>query len=206
MRDGWWILRLHVKTLIQPEIPVDTMIRRMARVYAKARVQVRLASVESLNLPALLDVNVGASDGTMTPDLEKLYACRQSASSLEPLVYLVRSLIPPADGCSTHPPNVPAVVISQRATEWTLAHEIGHLLGLAHVGDDHNLMTGNGTENITNPPPILVPEQADRMRASPFVQRMTAVAPKTRNRRVRMQRNKKTRKRRISRHPAFKSV
>ncbi len=185
MRDGWWILRLHVKTLIQPQVPVDTMVRRMAQVYATAHVRVRLASVESLNLPVLLDANVGASDGTMTPDLEKLYACRQSASPLEPVAYLVRSLIPSADGCSTHPPNVPAVVISQQATKWTLAHEIGHLLALAHVDDDHNLMTGNGTENITNPPPILVSEQTERMHASPFVQRMT-VASKTQIRRVKM--------------------
>jgi len=94
---------------------------------------------------------------------------------LEPVAYVVRSITPPADGCSTHPTGIPAIVISQLATEWTLAHEIGHLLGLSHVDDDHNLMTGIGTENITNPPPILSPEQADQMHASPFVQGMSVV-------------------------------
>jgi hypothetical protein len=205
MRNGWRILRLHVKTLIQPQIPVAAMVRRIAQVYATARVHVRLAGVESLNLPALLDVNVGASDGTMTPDLEQLYVRRQPASSLEPVVYLVRSLIPPADGCSTCPPNIPAVVISQRATEWTLAHEIGHLLGLAHVDDDHNLMTGNGTENITNPPPVLAPAQAKRIHASPLIQRLKA-ALKTQSRRVKTRKNKKARRRHVPKRPAFKSL
>jgi hypothetical protein len=175
MGDDWWVLRLHVKTLVEPQVGVDTMVSCMAQVYATARVRVSIVSIGPLILPELLDVQVGACDGTMTPDLDKLYAYRQPALPSEPVAYVVRSLNPPTDGCSTHPTNVPAIVISQLATEWTLAHEIGHLLGLSHVDDDHNLMTGDGTENIINPPPILTPEQADQMHASPFVQGMSDI-------------------------------
>jgi hypothetical protein len=28
--------------------------------------------------------------------------------------------------------------------------------GLAHVNDNNRLMTGNGTDNITNPPPAII--------------------------------------------------
>ena len=42
------------------------------------------------------------------------------------------------------------------ATQWTFAHEVGHVLGFFHVNNNDRLMTGNGTSNITNPPPDLV--------------------------------------------------
>jgi hypothetical protein len=40
------------------------------------------------------------------------------------------------------------------------------VLGLAHVNDNNRLMTGNGTANITNLPPDLVPQEVITMRAS----------------------------------------
>ena len=48
------------------------------------------------------------------------------------------------------------------------AAEIGHVLGLSHVNDNNRLMTGNGTANITNPPPDLIATECNTMRASPF--------------------------------------
>ena len=44
----------------------------------------------------------------------------------------------------------------QSPTQWTIAHEIGHVLDLIHVNNNDLLMTGNGTANITDPPPDLV--------------------------------------------------
>jgi hypothetical protein len=59
------------------------------------------------------------------------------------------------------------------------------------MDDNHDLMTGNGTENITIPVQVLVRKQAERMRASPSVQRKAVAAQKTHNRRVKARRNKK---------------
>jgi hypothetical protein len=47
-------------------------------------------------------------------------------------------------------------VVVRPATQWTFAHEIGHVLDLIHVNYNDLLMTGNGTANITDPPPDLV--------------------------------------------------
>jgi hypothetical protein len=47
-------------------------------------------------------------------------------------------------------------VVVRPATQWTFAHEIGHVLDLIHVNNNDLLMTGNGTANITDPPPDLV--------------------------------------------------
>jgi hypothetical protein len=40
------------------------------------------------------------------------------------------------------------------------------VLGLAHVNDNDRLMTGNGTANITNPPPDLVASERTTMEGS----------------------------------------
>jgi hypothetical protein len=40
------------------------------------------------------------------------------------------------------------------------------VLGLGHVDDNDRLMTGNGTFNITNPPPDLIASEASRMQSS----------------------------------------
>ena len=40
------------------------------------------------------------------------------------------------------------------------------MLGLNHVNDNNRLMTGNGTYNITNPPPDLIASEIQTMRNS----------------------------------------
>jgi hypothetical protein len=57
----------------------------------------------------------------------------------------------------------PGAVVAQGATQWTLGHEIGHVLGLFHVNNNNRLMTGNGTGNITNPPPDLIASEINTM-------------------------------------------
>ncbi len=62
----------------------------------------------------------------------------------------------------------PGAVVAQGASQWTFGHELGHVLGLSHVNNNDRLMTGNGTANITNPPPDLVASEIATMVASPF--------------------------------------
>ena len=76
--------------------------------------------------------------------------------------------MPPYNGCATHPAGQPGAVIVQGATQWTMAHEVGHVLGLSHVNNNDRLMTGNGTSNITNPPPDLIASEITTMNSSPF--------------------------------------
>ena len=68
----------------------------------------------------------------------------------------MRTTNPSFNGCAAFPTNRPSAVVASIASEWTLGHEVGHVLGLPHVTPTDRLMTGGGTNNITNPPSDLV--------------------------------------------------
>jgi Repeat of unknown function (DUF346) len=175
MWHKWWALvptvRLHAKVLTAPNIAMATMIDRMREVYASAGILVQHASTENLNLPALNDVDVGQCLlGQTTAEQNQLFANRNNAGANDVVVYFVRSTDPPFNGCAAHPAGRPGAVVAQGATQWTLGHEVGHVLGLFHVNNNDRLMTGNGTANITNPPPDLVASEVTTMLNSPLTQ------------------------------------
>lgn len=160
-------IRIHVKTLTNPTVSINTMIASMRRVYESIGIRVQWASTETLNLPDLNDLEVGSCVlGSVTQEQSQLFTNRNHARPNEVVVYFVRTTIPPFNGCAAHPANCPGAVVAQGATEWTLGHEVGHVLGLFHVNDNNRLMTGNGTGNITNPPPDLIQVEVNKMRGS----------------------------------------
>ena len=165
---GPQLVRLHLKILTTPSVSIETMVRAMQWVYEGVGLIVQRVSTETLNLPALNDLDIGTCNlgDALTAEQAQLYANRHSAGPKDVVAYLVRSLVPPANGCAVSAATAPACAVAQGATQWTLGHEVGHLLGLLHVNDNNRLMTGNGTANITNPPPDLVATEVITMRAS----------------------------------------
>jgi hypothetical protein len=165
-----WV-RLHFKTLTAPTITGATMLARMREVYNSYGIEVELGSTETLNFPALNDLDVGACTmGSTTAEQNQLFGNRNNVGGNDVAVYFVRSTVPPFNGCAAHPPNQPSCAIVQGATQWTMAHEVGHVLGLSHVNDNNRLMTGNGTANITNPPPDLISSEVTTMLNSSYSQ------------------------------------
>jgi hypothetical protein len=138
-------------------------------VYEAIGIGVEIASTERLNVPALEDLEVGECRvGLVTQEQQLLFANRGGADANDICVYFVRSTVPPLNGCAAHPAGRPSAVVVRNASEWTLGHEVGHVLGLPHVNSKDRLMTGQGTSNITNPPPDLVASEVTTMLASPF--------------------------------------
>jgi uncharacterized protein with LGFP repeats len=161
------LLRVHVKVLTTPTVPIVTSLAEMQTVYSAAEIGVICASIETLNLPTLNDCDVGQCvRGQTTTEQNQLFANRNNVGAHDVVAYFVRSTNPPLNGCAAHPNGQPGAVIAQGATRWTLGHELGHVLGLNHVNDNNRLMTGNGTANITNPPPDLISSEIQTMRNS----------------------------------------
>ncbi|MGW5052308.1 FG-GAP-like repeat-containing protein [Actinokineospora sp. NPDC004072] len=164
---GTEVVRVHVKILTDPTIPIDQMLTAMQQVYEAVGIRVHRVSTEWLTAPALNDLDVGRCvRGETTAEQNALFANRNGVAPGDVVVYFVRSTVPPTNGCAAHPAGQPSAAVVQGATRWTLAHEVGHVLGLNHVADNNRLMTGGGTANITNPPPDLIPMEVIEMKDS----------------------------------------
>jgi hypothetical protein len=169
------LLRLHIKILTDPNIAIETMLENMRVVYATAGIRVELASLESLTGTAftnLIDLDVGQCvAGNTTTEQNTLFQNRNSVGTNEVVVYFVRTTVPALNGCAAHPNGQPGAVVTRNASQWTLAHEVGHVLGLNHISGEHQgcpstdpeccgsadftrLMTGCSTSNITGTPTI----------------------------------------------------
>jgi hypothetical protein len=183
-------IRILLKTLIAPIIKLDDMLVSMRTVYATAKIMVEEGPRETLVVPVSpggspqLDFNVKPCNLGQTPtaDQKKLFANRNNAGSIDVVIYLVRQTIPPLNGCAAFPAGMPGAVVTRSASRWTLAHEVGHVLGLSHIAGEKNsngkcvtpdftrLMTGCGTGNIAGTPIITAAEIA-KMQGSPFTKK-----------------------------------
>ena len=153
MWHKWWTqtiptVRLHVKVLSQPtRFTIDRMVDDMIDVYATYGIRVHRVSDESLSLPLLNDLDVGACTmGNVTTEQTQLMANRNGVATNDVVAYFVRSTNPALNGCAAHPANQPSAVVASIASEWTLGHEVGHVLGLPHVTPTDRLMMGSRNE------------------------------------------------------------
>lgn len=159
-------LRVHARILADPiSFTVDQMFSAATEVFQTAHIRLELIGSQSVDRPDLLDVDVGACDGGVTAEQTTLFGIRGAGVGARDLViYFVRSTNPGLNGCASHPSGRPGAIVASGASRWTLAHEIGHVLGLDHVGPTDRLMMGGGTWNITNPPPEFSPDEVRTMR------------------------------------------
>jgi len=161
-------LRVHVKILTNPtRFTLNEQFAAMQEVFAVAGIRVDWVTTENLNLPSLTDVDVGGCTmGSVSSEQTSLFSNRNFIGSKDVVVYFVRSTVPAYNGCAAHPSGRPGCVVVRSASRWTLAHEFGHVLGIHHVNNNDRLMTGNGTFNITNPPPDLTNTECNKLRNS----------------------------------------
>jgi hypothetical protein len=117
----------------------------------------------------------------VTQHQKELFERRSGIGSREIVVYFVRELVPSVLGCARHLEGQPAAAVAAKhAGEWTLAHLLGHLLGLDDIAfTDHDRLMNIGTFSVTNPPPDLTKDEIDKILASPLSRgrQLTAFRP-----------------------------
>lgn len=168
-------VRIHIKILAPLSAPIDMQFNAMSQVFSPAGIQVERGTVEMLpGLAHLLDLDAGRCVlGETSSEQNALFEYRKDVGPGELVVYFVQTLVMSGGiqlaGCASHPRDRPGCVVTVTANLWTLAHEVGHVLGLIHVDDNRRLMTKNGTFAIIEPPPDLADSEINTIKTSGWV-------------------------------------
>jgi hypothetical protein len=186
-------IKIHIKVIyplwFTPPIgsSIDAMIFQMRSLYASVGIAVVIKSYEILNIPYHYAVDVDDCQSGWLEDTSdeqndlfynntnfvsfiddsNVYGEDYNPFTKEIVIFFVRLLDEedgkPLSGCALSPLTDRGAVIALGASVWTLAHEVGHDLGLGHVNNSNRLMFP-GTR--TNLPPNLTSQEVAKMKNS----------------------------------------
>jgi hypothetical protein len=158
------VIRVGFKFAVPPVTPIDTILNEAQDIFGSVGFLIEEAAPrENLTTPIdLSDLHVDDCIlGESTMEQNELFTHRNNLGPRDIAVYVVNSVLEPEGGlfgCASPGPALPACVIAANADPATMAHEIGHVLGLLHINDMNNLMWKNA--GYTNRPPDLFIGQA----------------------------------------------
>ena len=153
-------LNLHLRILEPPQFSYPDgpreMLARVNRLLDAYQIDIeaKVLSERTLFLTEYREINASTCVyGQPTAQQAALLSIREDATSEKDVfIYFVQSIRPLMYGCAAHLPGMPGVVIASAAPGWTLAHEIGHVLGLSHILDNkRHLMFPNVSQIILDP-------------------------------------------------------
>ena len=179
-------VKVHTKALQPPKLTsLDDMLFNATALFAEHDIEVIegsrevIATAESdLDRFQTIFTGDGSAD-ELTTDVAELHGALRADSAdsgtepdpMDIVVAVVEHLVPAALGCYTHPVEQPGVVLSaELAGPWTLAHELGHVLGLDDDADPASLMFAASNPAADDPPPTLSDADAATIKTSPLAQ------------------------------------
>lgn len=170
---------LHFRSLSLTTVPFERQFRNAQLVYAQYNIEVRFGSGQSLGLTEEEAEKYQQIDGqcrwvVRDDEFAELQGLGPPVPANDIAVYYVnRFSRPTLLGCGGHRPNRPACIVASQATEWSLSHEVGHVLLTSSFSPVHHPSTQNlmfsSTASITRDVPALDNSQLARIRSSPLV-------------------------------------
>ena len=175
-------VKVHSKVIAPPKrASLDSMLHNAVTLFAPHGIEVLEVSREDVTADADADLAqyrtlyCGFDDQPSTElvDLHELARSGDRGFGVTPdntdvVVAFVGDLVPAALGSPKGQAEKPGVVVSSGATDWTLAHELGHVLGLGDVEDNTHLMHAS-TDALTADPPILAAADVVAISDSPYL-------------------------------------
>jgi peptidoglycan hydrolase-like protein with peptidoglycan-binding domain len=168
-------VNLHFRSLSLSDVPFNTLMSGLERVYAQYSIEARFASGESLKLSPAEEArfSVVRQDCDWDMDAGEFADLEQMGTAVPPndiAVYIVNSFQEAnVLGCGGHAAHRPACAVTHNCGQFDPAHEVGHVLltsgfSPVHANDDRNLMYAFSSAR-TNPL-MLTEKQLKRIRAS----------------------------------------
>jgi len=145
-------LRVHLRVFFPTRYKVATMLDNARSMLKPADIEIAEQSYAKVTDGTRLQV----VEFKRKSDMDEIKKRENVSDDREVVVYFVNATIDPYNGASTRGSYKPWIIVTTSTSEWTLAHEIGHVLGLDDTKDSTDrLMTAAGTHSITNRPPDL---------------------------------------------------
>lgn len=175
-----YVVNLHMRSISMPVVSEMVALWNATRVYGQHGICIQMASGQSLLLSAADQLTLDVIDGECqwnqeSAEQRRLFGLGGRADS-GILVYYVNRIQQTdgssLNGCAGHIPSRPAVVVAASGSQWTLAHEVGHVLlrptfSPVHATSPANVMYAP-TTSITANPPSFDAAQLTAIRNSPY--------------------------------------
>ncbi len=186
------VVRLHLRSLGTPRVSEFTALANAQRTYGPHGICIKFESGMSMpqavdtatQCVELVNVNVGTclmNQGTFNPRMTGQQSAMfgigdtQNVPATNILAVWVENVRKEDGtrlaGCASHPADRGACVVAAAGSPWTLAHEVGHVLGLVHQTGSRNLMS-TPTSSISANPPELSATQIATVKRSRYCQRI----------------------------------
>lgn len=138
-------ISIHLRRLVNP---VENQIGASKRAFKVHGIDIVVESNRKVNKELLQVVEVDSDTTQTTEEQDELFSLAPDGDTSSITAFVVEETVPPYWGVSNRDKR--CVIVSKHAKAWTLAHEIGHVLGLDHfsgMGSVSRLMVEGGPVN-----------------------------------------------------------